>query len=137
MHRRTTTLFALLIATQAAHSVEEYTFRLYDVLAPARLIAGLVSSDPARGFAIANILLVSLGVWCYFARVRAGHPSSRAWMWGWTLLEAANGTGHLLFALASGGYFPGAWTAPILLSLAIALGLALTRDGKDHVFMRS
>lgn len=137
MHRRSSTLFALLITTQAAHSVEEYTFRLYDVLAPARIISGLVSSDLARGFAIANILLVSLGVWCYFARVRPAHPSSFAWMWGWTLLEAVNGTGHLLFALSSGGYFPGAWTASILLSLAAALAVTLTRHGNDRVFMRS
>ena len=130
MHRRTSTLFALLIAAQAAHSIEECVFRLYDVLAPARIIAGLVSSDPARGFAIANVLLVSLGVWCYFFRARPNHPSSVAWMWGWTLLEAANGTGHLLFALAARGYFPGAWTAPILLSLAAALGIALTGHRK-------
>jgi hypothetical protein len=29
-------LFLWLIVAQAAHSVEEYQFRLYDVLAPAR-----------------------------------------------------------------------------------------------------
>jgi hypothetical protein len=48
-----------------------------------------------------------------------------------------NGTGHLLFALSSGGYFPGAWTASILLSLAAALAVTLTRHGNDRVFMRS
>ena len=128
--RRAKYLFALLIVAQAAHSVEEYTFRLYDVLAPARFISGLVSSNLARGFVIGNIALVSVGVWCYVARVRPERPSSSAWMWGWVLLEAGNGTGHLLFALSRGGYFPGVGTAPLLLGLAIALGATLARTGE-------
>jgi hypothetical protein len=41
--------FLILILTQAAHSVEEYVFRLYDVLAPARFISGLFSADLPTG----------------------------------------------------------------------------------------
>jgi hypothetical protein len=63
-------LFLCLILSQAAHSIEEYYFRLYDVLAPARLISSLVSSNLAVGFAIANVVLVLFGLWCYLARVR-------------------------------------------------------------------
>jgi hypothetical protein len=121
-------LFLALILAQASHSVEEYVFRLYDVLAPARLISGLLSSDLALGFAIANIALVSFGLWCYLARVRKRHPSWRSWAWFWTVLEAANGTGHLIFAARQGGYFPGLATAPLLLGLSLSLGVALRKD---------
>ena len=113
-------LFLGLILAQAAHSIEEYVFRLYEVLGPARWISGLFSSDLAAGFAIANSALVLLGVWCYLARVRKPHASGRTWAWLWTLLEGANGTGHLALTVGAGGYFPGAATAPALLGLVQA-----------------
>jgi hypothetical protein len=120
-------LFLGLILSQAAHSVEECWFRLYDVLAPARFIGGLVSSNPALGFAIANVVLVLFGFWCYLARVRPGHRSARGWAWFWTVLEATNGINHLVLALASGGYFPGAATAPLLVGFSLSLGASLVR----------
>jgi hypothetical protein len=121
-------LFFWLIAAQALHSVEEYAFRLYDVLAPARWVSRTIGgSDPALGFAAANAAVVLLGVWCAVARVRPAHPSATAWMWFWTALEGANGVGHLLFAAGARGYFPGAFTAPLLLALAVALARDLAR----------
>jgi hypothetical protein len=128
LSRRGKNLFALLIVAQAAHSVEEYAFHLYDVLAPARFISSLVSSNLGWGFAVVNAALVTFGAWGYLARVRVGHPSSDAWAWFWVLLEGANGAGHLLFAVSRGGYFPGAWTAPFLLGLAVLLGTTLIGD---------
>jgi hypothetical protein len=126
--RRASQLFALLILAQAAHSVEECAFHLYDVFAPARFVAGLVSSDLALGFALANVAVVSFGAWCYVARVRPRHASSRGWAWLWVGIEGANGASHLLFATLRGDYFPGAWTAPLLLGLALALGTLLSRE---------
>ena len=125
MPTRMRTLFLWLILAQVAHSIEEYVFRLYEVLLPARLISGYISSNLAVGFAIANAALIAFAFWCYLARVRRGHPSTRAWAWFWTVLEAANGTAHLLYAAGRGGYFPGAATAPALLALALALGWTL------------
>jgi Protein of unknown function with HXXEE motif len=113
--------FLALILAQAAHSVEEYAFRLFDVLAPARFVSGLFSDDLARGFVIANAGLVLFGLWCYAARVRRGRPSARALAWFWAVLELFNGTGHCLLALARGGYFPGLATAPLLLILSVYL----------------
>lgn len=113
--------FLALILAQAAHSVEEYVFRLFDVLAPARFISSLFSNDLARGFAIANVGLVGFGVWCYLARVNRGHSSARRLAWFWALLELGNGVSHAGFALARGGYFPGVATAPILLGVSVYL----------------
>ena len=125
--RSSQTLFLALITAQAAHSIEEYVNRLYDVFAPARFVSTLISTNLAIGFAVANIALVAFGFWCYYARVRPSHPSAPLWSWFWALLEGANGTGHILLALAQGGYFPGAWTAPILLALALMLAVNLVR----------
>jgi len=121
MDSRSRVAFLALILAQAAHSIEEYVFRLFDVLAPARFISGLLSRDLARGFAIANIALVLFGVWCYAARVRQGRPSARSLAWFWALLELGNGIGHSAFALARGGYFPGVATAPFLLGISVYL----------------
>ncbi|PYQ16978.1 MAG: hypothetical protein DMF80_03070 [Acidobacteria bacterium] len=125
MKPTTQRLFLGLILSQALHSIEEYCFRLYDVLAPARFISSMVSSNLALGFAIVNIALVSFGLWCYLARVRARHPSGKSWAWFWTVLEAANGAGHLILAASRGGYFPGAATAPLLLAFSVSLGATL------------
>ena len=129
---RTQHLFLALILSQAVHSVEEYLFRLYEVLAPARWLSGVVSVNPAMGFAIVNTLLVSFGAWCYLARVRPSHPSGRSWAWFWTVLEGANGVAHLLLAAGARGYFPGAATAPLLLGLSAALGLTLSQTAETQ-----
>jgi hypothetical protein len=121
MPQRVPVAFAAVIVAQAAHSVEEYGFRLYDRLLPARLISGLFSRDLSRGFAIANTLLVVAGVVCYFV-VRRG---ARGPAWFWAVLEILNGCGHLLFAIAAGGYFPGAATAPLLIATGVFLVRAL------------
>jgi len=122
---RTRAAFLALILAQAAHSIEEYAFRLYEIFGPARFLSGLVSSDLARGFAILNAGLVLLGIWCYLARVRPAHPSARSWMWGWTVVEMVNGIGHPFFALVRRAYFPGVVTAPLLLALSVYLALHL------------
>jgi hypothetical protein len=123
--RRTQRLFLALIAAQAAHSIEEYAFALYEVFPPARFASSLLSSNLAVGFVILNAAFVVFGLWCYLARVRPGHVSARAWVWPWVLIEAGNGVGHSIIAVARGGYFPGVATAPVLLVLALALGARL------------
>lgn len=130
MDARSRAAFLILIVAQAAHSIEEYVFRLFDVFAPARFVSGLVSSDLASGFAIVNAALVLFGLWCYVARVRPAHAASQAFAWFWTLLEFGNGTGHTLLAISRGGYFPGVGTAPVLLgvSLYLAVRLSATRQ---------
>ena len=60
--------FLALIVAQAAHSIEEYVFRLFDVFAPARFVSGLVSDDLSVGFAFGNAGLVMFGLWSVSCR---------------------------------------------------------------------
>lgn len=127
MNPRSRWTFLALVLAQAAHSIEEYVFRLYDVFAPARFISGLISEDLAVGFAIFNAGLVLFGLLCYVAWVRPGRPAAQAFAWFWILIELINGVGHPAIALARGGYFPGVFTAPVLLALSLYLAVQITR----------
>jgi len=132
MDARTRAVFLALIVAQAAHSIEEHCFRLYDVFAPARFVSGLFSADHGVGFAIGNVLLVAFGAWSYAARVRPNRPSGRAFAWFWALLELGNGSSHIFFSLARHSYFPGVATAPFLLGISSYLCArlsAMPREG--------
>lgn len=117
--------FLALILAQAAHSVEEYVGRLYDVFPPARYVTGLVSADRRIGFVIFNAALVAAGIACFLGPVRRGSRHATGIAWAWVLLEAANGCGHVAWAAAAGGYRPGLATAPLLIALAAFLGWRL------------
>jgi hypothetical protein len=117
--------FLCLVATQAAHSLEEYEGRLYDVFPPARFMSGLLSTDLQRGFVIFNVLLVAFGVWCLAWPVRRGWSVAPPLAWGWVAIELLNGIGHPLWSLRAHAYTPGVATAPLLLLLALYLAAQL------------
>ena len=77
MERRGQLVFLFLILAQAAHSIEEYLSKLYQVFAPARFVSGLVSNDLALGFVVANTALVAFGLWCWAVPVRSGWRAPR------------------------------------------------------------
>jgi Protein of unknown function with HXXEE motif len=118
-------LFAALILTQAAHSVEEYVGGLHNTFPPARFVSGLVSSDYQRGFLIANLIVLAVGAWCAIVPVGRGWPAARSVVAVWAGIEIVNGIGHPLWSLVQGGYTPGVATAPMLLALAILLAREL------------
>ena len=118
MHRRAKLVFLFLILAQAAHSIEEYVTRLYEVLAPARFVSSLFSDNLAFGFLIVNAAFVAFGLWCWAVPVRSDWNVARGLVWFWTILELGNGVGHLVFAFSRRGYFPGVLTAPLLLFFA-------------------
>jgi len=93
---RTQRLFCALVLGQAAHSIEEWAFRLWDSLPPARLISAALSDDLERGFILFNVSIFLFGLWCFFWPVRSGWPSARTFMWGWAIVEIANPLGFLL-----------------------------------------
>lgn len=125
MERRSRVAFALLLAAQAAHSVEEYVARLYDVFPPARFVSGVFSNDLPTGFIIANALLISAGLWCWAIPVARRWPSATALCWFWAALEIVNGSVHSILAIARTGYFPGVLTAPLLLASGAWLSMSL------------
>jgi len=67
------TAFGALVLAQSAHSAEEYLGRLWESFPPARFVGGLISEDLERGFLMANIGLVALGLWCWL------WPVGRKW----------------------------------------------------------
>ena len=115
--------FGLLIATQMAHSIEEYVGRLWESFPPAAFVSGLVSSDHERGFIIANCALVAFGFWCVLGPIHRDWRSATFFAWLWIVVEAMNGLGHLAWSVQQRGYTPGVLTAPILLVLALYLAL--------------
>jgi uncharacterized protein with HXXEE motif len=125
VRRRSQLVFLLLVLVQAAHSVEEYATHLYLVFAPARFVSGLVSDDLATGFAVVNAALVAFGLWCWLVPVRRGAATGRVFAWPWAMVELANGLGHCGLAVAAGGYFPGALTAPALIAVSAWLAALL------------
>ena len=119
--------FGALIAVQAMHSVEECRGRLWESYPPAHWVASLVSSDPARGFVIGNVVLVAFGMWCFFWPIRQGWATAMSLAWFWVVIEFINGLAHPLWSIAQGGYTPGVATAPALLILSICLAVQLRR----------
>lgn len=113
--------FGALILAQAAHSLEEYVGRLWEVFPPARLLSSLVASDLETGFLAINLSLVTFGIWCFLWPVRQRWPSSPALGWFWAGIELINGLGHPIWSLRQGGYTPGVVTAPLLLVIAVYL----------------
>jgi hypothetical protein len=122
--------FSTLIATQAAHSIEEYTGRLWESFPPARVVTGLVSSDRELGFVVINTALIAVGLLCALFPVRQEWPSGHRLVGFWVGLETINGVGHLAWTLRQGGYTPGVLTAPILIAVAVYLGIQLRRGGR-------
>jgi hypothetical protein len=92
---------------------------LYESFPPAHFVSSLVSSDPQRGFLIANLVIVGFGVWCIFGPVRHNWPSARPLAWLWVVVELINGLGHPSWSVMQGGYTPGVATAPVLFVLAV------------------
>jgi Protein of unknown function with HXXEE motif len=125
MSPRARAAFLGLVLVQAGHSVEEYRSRLYEVLAPARYVSGLISPDRRVGFVIFNSALVAFGLWCAAVPIRREWPAARGLAWGWAILEAANGTVHVAWALSAGAYRPGLYTAPLLIAAALFLAAQL------------
>jgi len=122
---RLQTTFLALVLTQAAHSLEEYAGRLYDVFPPARFVTGLVSDNRQLAFVVLNLGLAGFGLWCFFGPVRRNWPSAVPLAWAWVAIEVINGIGHPVWSLRQGAYTPGVATAPVLLGLALYLAVQL------------
>jgi uncharacterized membrane protein HdeD (DUF308 family) len=116
------------MGVQAVHSLEEYLGRFYEVFPPARFVSGLVSQDLRRGFIIANVVLVTFGLWCFFWPIRRRWRAAMTIGWWWATIELVNGVVHPLWSLHELSYTPGVATAPVLLVLALYLARQLRAE---------
>jgi cytochrome c biogenesis protein ResB len=132
MNRKIKIPFLLLVLTQAAHSIEEYYGKLWEVFAPAKFITSLVSDDHEQAFIIINIALFIVGMLIWLAVVH-NNASSIVPVWVLTILEIINSIGHSVWALMERDYVPGVATAPILFILAIYLLRQLTKTNHTAV----
>jgi hypothetical protein len=128
MSRRSRLLFLFLVVVQVAHSVEEYSTRLFEVFAPARVLSGFVNSDLAVGFVTINAIIVAIGICCYVGPVRSGREAARPIAWLWVGIELVNGIAHIILAVLAGGYFSGALTAVLLVATSVYLAFSLRAD---------
>jgi hypothetical protein len=117
-------LFGLLVLAQAAHSLEEYAGRLYEVFPPARAVSAIFSSDLERGFVIFNALLVAFGIVCYLGPVRRNWAVAPVVVWIWIALESVNAIGHPVWSLEAWGYTPGVLSALVILPIVILLAIS-------------
>jgi hypothetical protein len=125
--RKARIAFLALVIAQAAHSIEEYSFRLYDVFAPARFVSGLISTNLRTGFIAFNLGFVAFGFWCYAVPVQEGLSIAIPFLWFWIVLEILNGIGHPLISILERSYIPGTITAPGLLIIAVYLSIQIAR----------
>ncbi len=118
---------------QTLHSIEEYVFELWEVFDVARFLSGLFSSNLEVGFLVINSSIVLLAYWSYLLPVRKEWKGVMAVYCFWIVLELGNSIGHIMFSINAGGYFPGIYTAPILLLASLYTAAALVKGKLDSV----
>lgn len=128
MDRRLRNSFLLLVWVQGIHSVEEYTGRLWEVLAPAAYLTGLVSEDHKTGFLILNSGFLILGLLAWYFVIRKDHPSAPVIVWFWVILELLNGLAHPLLSLYRQSIVPGFFSAFLLLLLSVYMLSLLLKE---------
>jgi len=109
-------LYPALVVAQFLHAFEDY-------------VAGYHERFPL--FSLAPEFFVSLNL-ALFLLLTAMIPSvahGRVWALKlakfWAIVQILSGAGHLMIALVEWGYYPGMWTAPLLLIFGAVLGQSL------------
>lgn len=125
-------IFLLLIFSQVLHSIEEYVYSLWEVFTPARIVSSLVSTNLPLGFAILNVMIIAFGIWSFLVPVQRSSDSVPPIVWFWIVLELVNGGVHIFVAAASRAYFPGVYTAPLLLLFSITLLYSVSKSANAN-----
>ncbi len=111
----------MLVLCQAAHSIEETAFGLYNWLPYVRWADALVSGGAFMLFVMGNVAFVMFGCWCYLARIRTQAETAGFFVTLWAVIEVLNGILHPVWSFSVGAYVPGTGTAPLLLVLGALL----------------
>jgi predicted anti-sigma-YlaC factor YlaD len=104
------------VVAQFLHGFEDY-------------VTGFQESFPLYSLAPEFFVLLQLGLFLLLAALIPSVAHGRRWALTlaklWAIVEILNGAGHLMLALIEWGYYPGLWTAPLLLIFGAALGRSL------------
>ena len=119
--------FLILVLIQAAHSIEEYIGRLWEVFPPAKFLTSLFSENHEKGFLIVNIGLLTFGILCWWFPIRGNYSAAKGILWFWIILETINGIGHTVWSIIQKEYTPGVVTAPLLFIVAVYLAIITAR----------
>ena len=125
--RRTTMVFAVVVALQTAHFCEEYVTRFYETF-PTTL--GL-APWPSIFFVTFNVIWLVVWIIAAFG-LSAGSQAAFAPAWFLAIAAIVNGIAHPLLALGAGGYFPGLMTSPLLAIGGIVLWRRLLATTCSH-----
>lgn len=109
-------LYPALVIAEFLHGFEDYVGGFYDVFP-------LYSISPE--FFVTLTLALLLLLTALIPSVAHGRPWAVRLAKIWAIVEILNGAGHLMISLLEWGYYPGMWTAPLLLFLGAALGRSL------------
>lgn len=127
MNVRIKAVFLVLVILQALHSVEEYTGKLWEVFAPARLMSGLASANYEKGFIIINSGFFAFGIVSWLLTVKK-YIISRFFIWWWIIIELINGEGYPLVSLFRNSYVPGLISSFFILATAVYLCGLMMRE---------
>jgi hypothetical protein len=119
--------FLILVVLQALHSMEEYTFKFYDVFPPMVFLYRNAPQMARPAFIVFNLLLVTAGLICLFVWVWPGRRGARTIVLVWIGMESFNLVAHLTWAILIRGYNPGLVTVIGFAPLVIYLSYQLIR----------
>jgi hypothetical protein len=109
-------LYPGLVIAQFLHGFEDFVTGFHEVF-------------PLFSLAPEFFILLHLGLTLLLAALIPSVAHGRPWALKlakfWAVVEILNGAGHIMIAVIEWDYYPGLWTAPLLLIFGAALGRSL------------
>jgi hypothetical protein len=125
--RKISATFFALIVLQAAHSTEEFIFGFYERFPPMRFV---YQNDPhlaPYAFAMSNLLLVLVGLICFYYWVWPARKGTKVIVWIWIVIESLNVLAHFVWAALIRDYNPGLVTGILFVPLIVYLTYLMGR----------
>jgi hypothetical protein len=115
--------YSAAVLAQCAHLTEEYRTGFY------RLFPPILGSDiwSANQFLIFNMVWLAVFVFAGIGLARGWRPAAVVAFFLALGGGIGNGLGHLVLVVRAGGYFPGAYTAPLVFLAGSMLAFQLLR----------
>lgn len=111
-------LYPALIIAQLLHAFEDYVNDYYETF-------------PLFSVAPEFFVLLHVALFLLLASLIPSVAHGRGWALKvakfWAVVQILSGTGHLMISLLEWRYYPGTWTAPLLVIFGALLGRSLRR----------